>query len=103
MDDNAPYYRITVLRDWFAEHSRQFEPMIWPLSMPDVNLIEQLWDIIERSVYARNLALAILSQLWTVIEAVWFRISSGYFRRLVEPMSCQIAALLRVKRGPTQY
>ncbi|KFM59538.1 Transposable element Tc1 transposase, partial [Stegodyphus mimosarum] len=49
MDDNAPCHRATIVRDWLEEHSGQFPRMIWPPRSSDMNPIEHLWDIIERS------------------------------------------------------
>ncbi|XP_054724724.1 cytochrome P450 4c3-like [Uloborus diversus] len=68
MDDNAPCHRSTTVRDWFEEHSGQFQRMIWPPRPPDMNPIEHLWDIIERSVRAQNPAPSTLSQLMERLE-----------------------------------
>ncbi|KFM68178.1 Transposable element Tcb2 transposase, partial [Stegodyphus mimosarum] len=102
MDDNAPCHRATIVRDWLEEHSGQFQRM-WPPRSPDMNPIEHLWDIIERSVRAQNPALSTLSQLSMSIEAAWLNIPAGDFQRLVESMPRRIAALRRAKGGPTKY
>ncbi|GIY17376.1 hypothetical protein CDAR_1601 [Caerostris darwini] len=77
--------------------------MIWPPRSPDMNPIENLWDIIERSVRAQNPAPSTLSQLWTSIETAWLNIPAEDFQRLVESMPRRVAALRRAKGGPTRY
>ena len=103
MDDNAPCHRATTVRDWFEEHSGQFQRMIWPPRSPDMNPIEHLWDIIERSVRAQNPAPSTFSQLWTSIETAWLNIPAEDFQRLVESMPRRVVALRRAKGGPTRY
>ena len=103
MDDNAPCHRATTVRDWFDEHSGQLQRMIWPPRSPDMNPIEHLWDIIERSLRAQNPASATLSQLWASTQDTWLTIYAGDFQRLVESMPRRVAALRRARRGPTRY
>lgn len=63
MDDKEPCHRATTVRDWFKEHSGQFQRMIWPPRSPDMNPIKHLWDIIERLVHSQNPTPSTLSQL----------------------------------------
>lgn len=103
MDDNAPCHRARTVRDWFEEHSGQFQRMIWPPRSPDMNPIEHLWDIIEKSVRAQTPAPSTLSQLWTSIQTAWLNIPAGDFQRLVDSMTRRVVALRRAKGGPTRY
>ena len=77
--------------------------MIWPPKSPEMNPIEHLWDIIERSLRAQNPAPATLSQLWASIQETWLTISAGDFQRLGESLPRRVAALRRARGGPTRY
>lgn len=103
MDDNAPCHRARTVRDWFEEHSGDFQRMVWPSRSPDMNPIEHVWDIIERMVRAQTAPPSTLSQLWTSIQTAWLNIPAVDFQRLVESMPRRVAALRRAKGGPTRY
>ena len=48
--DNAPCRTAHIVREWFEEHDEMFTVLLWPPNFPDINLIEHLWDLLDRQV-----------------------------------------------------
>jgi hypothetical protein len=50
--DNAPMHKARSIQKWFVD----VEELDWPLLSPDLNPIEQLWDVLECRLQARPIA-----------------------------------------------
>ncbi len=48
--DNAPCHKVQIISIWFLEHDNEFTVLQWPPPSPDLNLIEHLWDVVEREI-----------------------------------------------------
>ncbi|GBM54115.1 Transposable element Tc1 transposase [Araneus ventricosus] len=46
--DNAPCHEARFVLEWFEEHTGEFHLMSWPPNSPDLNQMEQIWDVMER-------------------------------------------------------
>ena len=104
MDDNLPCHRSRTVRDWFEEHSGDFQRIVWLPKSPDMNPIEHVQDIIKNFVCAQTPSLSTSSQLWTSMQTAWLNIPVEDFQWVyVESMPCSVAALFRANRDPTHY
>ncbi len=76
--DNAPCHKAQIISDWFLEHDNEFTLLKWPPQSPDLNPIEQLWDVIcIMDVQPTN-----LQQLRDAITSIWTKISEDCFQHL---------------------
>ncbi|GBM55978.1 Transposable element Tcb2 transposase [Araneus ventricosus] len=101
--DNCTSRRSRLATVWLDEHSSDFSVMNWPLRSPDLNPIEHLWDVLEKSVKAHHTTPATLTELWTALADVWQAIPVERFRKLGESMLRRVAAIIKARGGPTRY
>ena len=71
--------------------------MPWPLSSPDMNIIEHVWDQLDALVCAHNPLLMNKEQLWEVLEEEWENFLRKALDTLYESMLCRLAALLKAQ------
>ncbi len=101
--DNAPSHKAQITSDWFLEHEDEFTLLKWPPQSPDLNLIEHLWDVVEREIRIMDVQPTNLQQLRDAITSIWTKISEECFQHLDESMPQKIKAVLKAKGSPTRY
>ncbi len=101
--DNAPCHKAQIISDWFPEHDNEFTLLKWPPQSPDLNPIEDLWDVVERKILILDVQPTNLQQLRYAIMSIWTKISEECFQHLVESLLRIITAVLKAKRDPTRY
>ncbi len=101
--DNAPCHKAQIISDWFLEHDNEFTLLKWSPQSPDLNLIEHLWDVVEREICIMDVQSTNLQQLRDAIMLIWSKISEERFQHLVESMPRRIKAVLKAKGGPTRH
>ncbi len=68
--DNTPCHKDQIISDWFLEHDNEFTLLKWPPQSPDLNPIEQLWDVVEREILIMDVQTTNLQQLRDAIMTI---------------------------------
>ena len=66
MGDNARPHRTAIVDDYLE--SERIARMAWPTYLPDLNSIENLWDVLGRAVPSRFPPPATLIKLKTALQ-----------------------------------
>jgi hypothetical protein len=45
--DNAPIHTAGTVHSWFQEHKYELQHLPWPAQLPNLNIIEPLWSVLE--------------------------------------------------------
>lgn len=101
--DNATPHTSRVATSWLQDHSSEFIHLHWPPKSPDMNIIEHIWDALQRAVLRRSPTPRTPMDLWTALQDAWCELPPGYLHTLVESMPRRVAALLRARGGATRY
>ncbi|KAJ1304038.1 hypothetical protein OPQ81_008446 [Rhizoctonia solani] len=101
MQDNASAHKAKVVQDWFQEHG--LEVFEWPANSPDLNPIENLWELIKRELYSYDTPASGMSELWTRVHKVWDKVTTQQCQDLIESMPRRIQACIKAGGGPTKY
>ncbi len=89
--DNAPVHTCKRARKFFSQHG--VCPIIWPASSPDLNVIENVWSILQRRVRlhrAQN-----NNELWKAVKQEWKRIDVGLIRRLYGSLPTRLEHIIK--------
>ncbi|CAJ0915852.1 unnamed protein product [Ranitomeya imitator] len=97
--DLAPAHSAKTTVKWFTDHG--ITVLNWPANSPDLNPIENLWDIVKRKL--RDARPNTLDELKAAIEASWASITSQQCHRLIASMPRRIEAVISAKGFPTKY
>ncbi|GBM07172.1 Transposable element Tc1 transposase [Araneus ventricosus] len=101
--DSAPFHKARIVLEWFEEHTDEFHLMSWPPNSPDINLMEHIWDVMERQLRAQTPPLPNISTLRDRCLDIWYNLSPVMHQKLVASMPRRVAAVLKVKGGATRY
>ena len=96
--DLAPAHSAKTTGKWFTDHG--ITVLNWPANSPDLNPIENLWDIVKRKL--RVTRPNTVDELKATIEASWASITPQQCHRLIASMPRLIEAVILCKRIPDQ-
>jgi len=84
--DNAPCHKAQIISDCFLEYDNEFTLLKWPPQSPNLNPIENLWNVVEREIRIMDAQPTNLQQLHDAIMSIWTELSEECFQHLVESM-----------------
>ncbi len=97
--DLAPVHNAKGTKSWFNDHG--VTVLDWPANSPDLNPIENLWDIVKRKI--RDTRPNNGDDLKAALKATWAFITPEQCHRLIDSMPRRIDAVIHAKGGPTKY
>lgn len=100
-DDNAPVHRARIIEEFKREND--IHGMTWPAQSPDLNIIENVWLRIKRSLQRTAQNINNPQELFAAIEAIWVELTVDYIRNLYNSIPRRILAVIRSKGFLTKY
>ena len=101
MDDNARCHRARVVQEEL--NNNNIACLDWPARSPDLNPIEQAWDILGRAVYDMPVRPQTLDALEAALTREWRAIPQNELDRLVVSMPRRVQACIDANGGHTRY
>ena len=96
--DNDPKH--TAINAQRATHETQTPLEDWPSQSPDLNPIESLWSILDRSISDRRRNAK--AELWECAQQAWRKLDSSVLTKLVESVPRRLNAVIDNKGYPTK-
>ena len=97
--DNDPKHTSGIVKSWLIWNCPHVVQT--PAQSPDLNVIENLWSVLERNIRNHNISNA--SDLKRALLEEWGKISPDYTKSLTESMKSRLKAVLHQKGYPTKY
>lgn len=97
--DNDPKHSSRLVRNYLSGHDVQV--LDWPSQSPDLNPIENLWEILDREVKKKNCSN--LAELEKILKAEWEKIPLHTIVSLVDSMPSRLQAVIENKGYATKY
>ena len=69
----------------------------------DMNLIEHVWDMLDRKVRSRRRLPSNLDDLWRILQEEWNNLNIGAIQGLYDSMPRRVEALKAAKGSYTRY
>lgn len=105
--DNAPVHTALVVKSFLdnpAEYGYMFDnfsTLKWPAQSPDLNPIENLWEMIDMDVHSRQIHS--IDDLFNSIVAAWERFQQEKCRKLVNTLPNRLREVIQRRGGHTHY
>ena len=99
MHDNDPKHTSALVKDWLKKNGIRI--LQWPSSSPDLNPIENFWDVLEDRVkkhHPKN-----KEELALVLMEEWDKIELPVLVKLVRSVPSRLNECIKMKGYPTRY
>lgn len=75
--------------------------MVWPPQSPDLNPIEQVWDLLD-SLLNKHINTS-AANLWNQLQTAWKSIAEETLQKYINTMNERCIAVIEAKGGHTRY
>ena len=99
--DGAAIHTAIATRKWLTE--RQIRTLPWPAKSPDLNIIENVWGFMARTVYKRRKQYSTVDELKQAIRDARDEINSDYIFKLYNSIPRRLMAVIDAKGNATKY
>lgn len=101
MQDGAPAHTAKATLNWLKLQG--INKIDWPAQSPDLNPIENLWEIIDKKIRSRDVKPSNANELWNAVSEEWKNIDKSLVRNLYLSMNRRITQVLEKKGGYSKY
>ncbi|QRW15697.1 Transposable element Tcb2 transposase [Rhizoctonia solani] len=99
--DNDPKHTAKVTQEWL--NTQQLSVLPWPANSPYMNIIENVWDYLDRCVRMRHQLPTRANDLWAILQEEWECIPQAYIDKLYDSMTERVQEVIDRKGGNTCY
>ena len=99
MHDGAPAHRSKVVKKFLAD--TEIEILDWPGNSPDLNPIENVWNVMKNKVQASKPTN--IKDLQEALKRLWINMDASYFAKLAESMPKRLQMVIKNKGNMSKY
>ena len=100
MQDGAPCHTSKATKK-FLDHHKICILSDWPPQFPDLNIIENLWQVLKGNVHKQSQSNSV--DLWSIIQDEWLKIPEDYIIKLYKSIPRRLDAAIHEKGLHTKY
>jgi hypothetical protein len=97
MENGAPIHRA----EW--REAKGINKTSWPAQSPDLNLIENLWSMMEKRVNAVCPHTKNQQAMELILKGVWREFTLGTINKLIDSMPKRVKDVIKARGGPIKY
>ncbi|GFU90028.1 transposable element Tcb2 transposase [Trichonephila clavipes] len=101
MDDNATCHRTLAVQDCLD--SEGIQCLVWPARSPDLNPIENVWDVLGRQVAGRNYPPTNKNTLIRALTEEWDKLPQQLLDNVVQSMVRRVECCITLHGGHIPY